>query len=77
MNNNSKYKLKPKYENITISLNDNYYINNGNITDELGAKLLESKGEKIFEYFPKKAPKVKEEETDAPELKGKRSNKKK
>ena len=76
MSNDSKYKLKPKYENITISLNDNYYINNSNITDELGAKLLQAKGTKVFENYPEVEPEI-PTQTEAPKPKRKRSTKKK
>mgnify|MGYP003635219997 FL=1 len=53
MANESDYQLHQKYENIRL-FGTSVVINNNNITNSLGKKLLESKGEKIFSKLPKK-----------------------
>ena len=53
MENESKYKLKAKYDGISLEFGSQVMVYNATITDELGAKLLKKRGEQIFELFPK------------------------
>lgn len=53
MENTCKYKLHPKYEGIQLEPMGNVFVTNANLTDEMGAKLLKRRGEKIFVKFPK------------------------
>jgi len=50
--NTCQYRLLDKYNGIALEPCSNIRVNNGNITDELGAKLFASKGSRIFAKFP-------------------------
>lgn len=63
MENTCKYKLHPKYEGIQLDPMSNVFVTNANITDEMGAKLLARRGERIFVKFPKAEEKKKEANT--------------
>lgn len=63
MENTCKYKLHPKYEGIQLDPMSNVFVTNANITDEMGAKLLARRGERIFVKFPKAEEKKEEADT--------------
>jgi hypothetical protein len=67
MANTCKYRLHAKYENIPLEFGSQILVNNGNITDEFAARLLEQKnGERYFALIPDpNAP----AETEAPSKK--------
>ncbi len=55
----SNYRLKAKYNGISLGFGSNVIISNRNITDELGAQLLEKHpaGKQLFEKYPQAQPK--------------------
>ena len=52
----SGYVLKKTYQNIPLEFGSSVFVNNENMTDEYGAKLLKShpKGEGLFDILPAK-----------------------
>jgi hypothetical protein len=55
MENQCKYRLHPRYENIPLEFGSPVLVNNSNITDEYAQKLLEHKnGERYFSVIPEK-----------------------
>jgi hypothetical protein len=50
--NTCQYRLLDKYNGIALEPCSNVRVNNGNITDELGAQLMANKGARIFAKFP-------------------------
>ena len=50
--NTSQYRLHEKYNGIQLEPCSSIFVNNGNITDELGAILLANKGGQLFSKFP-------------------------
>ena len=60
----SKYKLKAKYEGITL-FGTGLIITNKNLTDELGARLMKKHpaGIKLFEVYPTEEEKPKKRRT--------------
>jgi hypothetical protein len=53
--NTCQYRLLEKYNGIALEPCSNVRVNNGNITDELGAILMANKGARIFAKFPTQA----------------------
>lgn len=72
----SNYKLKEKYQGISLGDNTSVMVNNRNITDAYAKILLKKhKAEDIFEVFPKKVtwpviPQPKPEPVEKIEVKG-------
>lgn len=55
MENQCKYRLHPRYENIPLEFGSPVLVNNSNITDEYAEKLLLHKnGERYFSALPEK-----------------------
>ena len=54
MENNSQYRLKEKYNGLSLNDNSSVMVNNRNITDEYAVELLKRFApETIFDKFPK------------------------
>jgi len=51
-NNECHYRLHDKYNGIQIEPCSSIFVNNGNITDELALRLLQSKGARVFAKMP-------------------------
>lgn len=55
MENQCKYRLHPRYENIPLEFGSPILVNNSNITNEYAEKLLQHKnGERYFSTMPQK-----------------------
>ena len=51
--NKSQYRLKEKYNNISLEFGSNVFVNNLNLTDEYAEILLKlHKKEDLFEVYP-------------------------
>ena len=53
MENNSQYRLKEKYNGLSLKFGSQILVNNRNITDEYALELLERfEAKTIFDIFP-------------------------
>jgi hypothetical protein len=53
MENNSQYRLKEKYNGLSLSFGSSIMVHNGNITNEYAEELLQRfSAETIFDVFP-------------------------
>lgn len=52
----SRYVLKKMYQNIPLEFGSSLFLNNENMTDEYGAKLLKNhpRGKDLFDFLPTK-----------------------
>ena len=65
MENNSQYRLKEKYNGISLNFGSSIMVNNSNLTNEYALELLERfEAETIFDKFPKEQPKTTVETTE-------------
>lgn len=58
--NTCQYRLLDKYNGIQLEPCSSIFVNNGNITDELGKMLFERKGARVFAKYPATEVEVKE-----------------
>lgn len=73
--NTCQYRLHEKYNGIQLEPCSSIFVNNGNITDELGAKLLANKGAHLFSKLPTQTVEKTIVEPTTNELKKRRSKK--
>ncbi|RZK79340.1 MAG: hypothetical protein EOO85_03900 [Pedobacter sp.] len=70
MENQCKYRLHAKYENIPLEFGSPILVNNGNMTNEYALKLLEHKnGDRYFAVMPNQPFNIGPEEKPAKKMK--------
>ena len=75
VNNTSNYRLLDKYNGIQLEPCSNIFVNNENITDELGERLMQTKGARVFAKYPTTEPIVEQTTADKPKRKGRKKAK--
>ena len=75
--NDCLYRLQEKYNGIQLEPCSSVFVNNANITNEIGALLLKNKGARIFSKLPQEEEKEEViEPTQKPQTKKAKRNKK-